>query len=125
MAGNEEVPADTNEAIEGTENPPDEEPTSAQVPRSEQEYRIQAGDTLGAIAVKYGVTVDEIMRANDLTDPDRLVVGVVLIIPGETEELPTRQPHRRRRLPHRQQLKAKRRHKNRVKHPHPPAGRLQ
>ena len=92
VAGNEEIPADTNEAIEGTENPPDEEPTSAQIPRSEQEYRIQAGDTLGAIAVKYGVTVDEIMRANDLTDPDRLVVGVVLIIPGETEELPTRQP---------------------------------
>jgi len=92
LAGNEEIPADTDEAIEGTENPPVEEPTSAQVPRREQEYRIQAGDTLGAIAVKYGVTVDEIMRANDLTDPDRLVVGVVLIIPGETEELPTRQP---------------------------------
>jgi LysM repeat protein len=57
--------------------------------RGEQEYRVQAGDTLGAIAVRFGITVDEIMRANDLTDPDRLVVGVVLVIPAEIEVLPT------------------------------------
>jgi hypothetical protein len=36
--------------------------------------------------------VDEIMRANDLTDPDRLDVGMVLIIPVTIEVQPTRQP---------------------------------
>jgi LysM repeat protein len=87
-----ETPADTDEPLDESELPSEEQPVPSQPPRTEEEeYRIQAGDTLGAIAVKYGVTVDEIMRANDLTDPDRLVVGVVLIIPVTVEEQPTRQ----------------------------------
>ena len=65
-----------------------EQSTPSPTLRDEQEYRIQAGDTLGAIAVRFGVTVDEIMRANDITDPDRLMVGIVLIIPAEVEEQP-------------------------------------
>lgn len=74
--------------LEGTEDPFKGQSTPSPTPRGEQEYRIQAGDTLGAIAIRFGVTVDEIMRANDITDPDRLVVGVILIIPAEVQEQP-------------------------------------
>lgn len=39
------------------------------------EYRIKSGDTLGAIAVKYGVTVSQIMKWNNIKSPNRLSIG--------------------------------------------------
>ncbi len=45
-------------------------------------YRIQAGDTLGAIAERFGVTPESIIEANDLADPTALVVDYILKIPG-------------------------------------------
>jgi LysM repeat protein len=45
-------------------------------------YMVQAGDTLGAIAAKYGVTTQAIMDANGITDPRVVRVGTRLIIPG-------------------------------------------
>ena len=42
---------------------------------------VQAGESLFGIAVLYNVTVEEIIAANDLTNPDALVVGQELIIP--------------------------------------------
>lgn len=44
-------------------------------------YTLRAGDTLFRIATQYGVSVDAIMRANNVTDPTRLHVGQVLLIP--------------------------------------------
>lgn len=86
------TPSEEATSLQGTEDPSEEYTIPSATPRGELEYRIQAGDTLGAIAVRFGVTVDEIMRANDITDPDRLVVGVVLIIPAEFQEEPTPRP---------------------------------
>jgi peptidoglycan endopeptidase LytE len=43
---------------------------------------VQPGENLYRIALKYGVTVDDLMRANGLVDPRQLRVGQVLIIPG-------------------------------------------
>jgi len=40
------------------------------------------GETLFSIALRYGVTVQAIMDANRLSDPDRIYVGQRLIIPG-------------------------------------------
>jgi LysM repeat protein len=53
-------------------------------------YEVQSGDTLGAIAEAYGVTVEEITAANNLESPDVLDVGDVLVIPvpAESDELP-------------------------------------
>ena len=42
---------------------------------------VQSGETLLAIARQYGVTVDDIVQANNLTDPNRLSVGQELKIP--------------------------------------------
>jgi len=44
-------------------------------------YTVQPGDTLGAIAQAYGISVGDLMAANDLTDPNVLHVGQTLVIP--------------------------------------------
>jgi len=44
-------------------------------------YTIQAGDTLGAIATQWDVTVEGIMAANGLSDATSLQVGDKIIIP--------------------------------------------
>jgi LysM repeat protein len=48
----------------------------------EDEYVVQAGDTLGIIAQQYGVSVQALMQANNLSDPNLLDVGMVLKIPA-------------------------------------------
>jgi lysozyme len=45
-------------------------------------YTVQLGDTLGAIAKQFGVSTESIVQANLLTDPDVLMVGQELKIPG-------------------------------------------
>jgi len=55
-----------------------------------ESYQIRPGDTLGAIATSFGVTVEAIIGANNLTNPDVLNVGDVLLIPlGPTADLQT------------------------------------
>jgi len=57
-------------------------------PRSGPEtYTVQPGDTLGAIGLRYGVSVGALMQANGLSDPNTLDVGQTLQIP-----VPTPQP---------------------------------
>lgn len=46
-----------------------------------QRYVVQAGDTLSIIAQKFGTTVEAIVRANNITNPDLIFVGQVLMIP--------------------------------------------
>lgn len=55
-------------------------------------HLVQAGQTLGAIALRYGVTVEAILQANGLTDPNRLDVGQVLVIPVAVPPTPTVPP---------------------------------
>ncbi len=42
---------------------------------------VQSGDTLFVIAQRYGVTVDAIVQANNMANPDALQIGQELIIP--------------------------------------------
>ena len=44
-------------------------------------YEVQAGDTLSEIAARFGVPIGDIMRANDIADPELLQIGQVLRIP--------------------------------------------
>ncbi len=46
------------------------------------EYVVQAGDNMSSIAVRFGVTVDAILKANSLSNPDFVYPGQKLIIPG-------------------------------------------
>ncbi|HVU11717.1 MAG TPA: LysM peptidoglycan-binding domain-containing protein [Phototrophicaceae bacterium] len=55
---------------------------SNSVPLPNQDtYTVQPGDTLGSIAAQYGVSVNAIMQANHLTNPNLLSLGQKLIIP--------------------------------------------
>ena len=44
-------------------------------------YTVEPGDTLYAIAVKYGTTVQAIAAANNISNPNSIQVGQVLVIP--------------------------------------------
>jgi LysM repeat protein len=57
-----------------------------------EEYQVSANDTLGEIADKYGLTVDEIMQFNQLKDPNALSVGMVIYIPVTPEFVPSETP---------------------------------
>jgi len=46
------------------------------------EYPVKKGDTLGKIALAFGVSLQDIMTANNLTDPDVITVGQILYIPS-------------------------------------------
>lgn len=46
-----------------------------------RKHVVQPGETMYGVAVQYGVTVQAIMQANGLTDPNYLRVGQELIIP--------------------------------------------
>jgi len=55
-------------------------PAHAQDP-NEVRYVVQPGDTLSDISVRFDVSVDEIVQASDLSDPNNLHPGDVLVIP--------------------------------------------
>jgi murein DD-endopeptidase MepM/ murein hydrolase activator NlpD len=57
--------------------------TAAPPGQSDPEVHVvQAGETLFLIAQHYGTTIDAIVAANALLDPDQLSVGQRLVIPG-------------------------------------------
>ena len=45
-------------------------------------YAVQAGDTLGKIALRSGTTVAELLQLNGLSNPDVLAIGQKLKVPG-------------------------------------------
>lgn len=63
-------------------------------------YKIQPGDSLSSIAQKFGITVDDIVKANNIENPNEIFAGQEIIIPppkpGETgqtaEATPTKAP---------------------------------
>lgn len=46
------------------------------------EYVVQPGDTLSAIAARFGTSVRELARLNGIEDPDLIFAGASLVIPS-------------------------------------------
>jgi LysM repeat protein len=69
-------------AIAATETPVPATPlpTATATPATVQ-HEVQAGETLGGIAQVYNVTVEAIVVANNLSNPDQISVGQLLAIP--------------------------------------------
>lgn len=58
---------------------------SIDIPATQEEpfyHTVETGDRLGSIASKYNVTVDVIIRANPQMDPNLIIAGEQLLIPG-------------------------------------------
>ena len=47
-----------------------------------QIYVVRAGDSLYALARRFGTTAEELRRLNQIADPSRLVIGQSLVVPG-------------------------------------------
>ena len=56
------------------------------VPEEVWRYRVRPGDTLWALARRYGTTVGAIARLNALADPNLIYVGEELKLPGRAQE---------------------------------------
>ncbi|MGE0704846.1 MAG: LysM peptidoglycan-binding domain-containing protein, partial [Vicinamibacterales bacterium] len=70
------VPSGTEDAFEDAlDRLPDSRKRERQLSAT---YRVRRGDTVGAIARRYGTTPTAIQRANGLSRPDRIYVGQVL-----------------------------------------------
>jgi LysM repeat protein len=57
-------------------------PAPAAAAASETLHVVQAGESLSGIAERYGVTLDALIRANNLTDPNLVFSGQRLLIPA-------------------------------------------
>jgi LysM repeat protein len=53
---------------------------------------VQEGETLSDIALAYGVSVDAIVAANGLANPDQIYAGQNLLIPGASQPVATDTP---------------------------------
>jgi len=63
--------------------------TMAFIPQAMEEYEVEAGDTLGLIADKFDVSVEDLLKINQIKDPDSLSVGMILYIPEPGGVVPT------------------------------------
>lgn len=63
-------------------------PVANPLPSGAKGYTVQDGDTLSSIADKLGVTNDQLIAANALSDPDHLVTGQILTIPAMARPSP-------------------------------------
>ncbi|MFT4040037.1 MAG: LysM domain-containing protein [Thermomicrobiales bacterium] len=70
-------PAPTLEVVIATQGPP-----PVPTPGVQQTYEVREGDTLSAIAARFGVEEDRILKQNPDLDADTLYVGQELVIPA-------------------------------------------
>jgi LysM repeat protein len=68
------------------------EPSETPTPEGPITYVVEEGDSLASIADQFGVTIDQLIAANNLVDPNNIGVGSQLIVPDPDTELPTETP---------------------------------
>jgi murein DD-endopeptidase MepM/ murein hydrolase activator NlpD len=83
------APNDTTDSIQvlspipdGPLSIPTADPTRPAFDTVGQEYVVQPGDTLYGIALAHGSSVETLLAANNLPDPNQLSVGQTIVLPG-------------------------------------------
>lgn len=79
---NPPTPAPTDLFVESPE--PTAEPVEpGQSPAAGDRYKVKKGDSMWAIAQKFGISLKALKAANPDVDPNAMRVGVVLVIPEQ------------------------------------------
>ncbi len=65
------------------------EPSETPTPSGPLTYVVEEGDSLASIADQFEVSIDQLIAANNLVDPNNIGVGSQLIIPDPNADLPT------------------------------------
>lgn len=71
------VPGGSSAPVEESRTPE----SAATATTTPQIYQVQAGDNLTRIANRFGVSVEAIVQANNLANPNRIAPGDLLLIP--------------------------------------------
>ena len=58
-------------------------PVKAEPLAGEIAHKVSSGETLGAIAIKYGTTVSAIAERNSIADPRKIRVGQIIYVKGK------------------------------------------
>jgi LysM repeat protein len=67
-------------------------PTENELLKNVEEYQVEFGDTLGLIAEKFDASIEDLLRINQINDPNSLSVGMVIYVPIPTNKIPTLTP---------------------------------
>ncbi len=85
-------PASASSASPSLQPSPSPAPLPSATPIVAQAYRVRAGDTLGAIAARFGTTTAVLAKLNGITNPSLIRVGQVLQTPASGAPSPTQPP---------------------------------
>lgn len=80
------APTPTSPASQATEAPGT---PAFEIPQNVDQYEVEFGDTLGLIAERFDVSVDDLMELNALKDPNSLSVGMIIYVPLPASKRPT------------------------------------
>lgn len=79
----EQVHFDVTHVPSPTALPPTTAPAPGGVTGATGKYTIKPGDTLSGIAQEFGITVEELVKLNNITDPNQIQAGQVLTVPAK------------------------------------------
>ncbi len=65
---------------------PDKPDDGNETPEGTKVITIQKGDTLSALAIEYNTTVEELVKLNNIEDPNLIYAGNGLFVPGKENE---------------------------------------
>ena len=75
--------------IPGVESTPSSSPAAIPLPTSplptDKTYRVRKGDTLNSIARRHGITVSQLIRVNNISNPNKIKVNQVLLVSKSSE----------------------------------------
>jgi LysM repeat protein len=76
-----QIPATTTTADDSSNNTKNANDPKEEKGKEPRTHVVQQGETLSIIAKKYNVTVDDIVRLNNIADANLIKVGQKLLIP--------------------------------------------